>query len=177
LYGYRLRCRTNRACEHFAFVKILERFSRHDTSLTALPRESSRVAGINLVVEGHCFMSFDGAKDQTLCAPAYLAVGKPDCQCCSFYIRTSSPAGRIDASARSEKATEIQAKRQGLLPLGLMKNQTYTAVRPANIPFRRSGLLYRISYGFFIHPESFRGRPADRAGSRTRPGEAWVLKV
>jgi hypothetical protein len=24
-------------------------------------------------------------------------------------------------------------------------------VRPANIPARRSGLLYRISYGFFIH--------------------------
>jgi hypothetical protein len=120
LYGYRFRCRTNRACEHFAYVKILERFSRHETSLTALPRESSRVAGINLVVEGHCFMSFDGAKDQTLCAPAYLAVGKPDCQCCSFYIRTSRPAGRIDAASRSEKAMEIQAKRQGLLPLGFL---------------------------------------------------------
>ena len=89
-----------------------------------------------------------------------------------FLDKKYQKSSAIDASARSEKAMEIQAKRQDLLPLGLMKNQTYTAVRPANIPFRRSGLLYRISYGFFIHPESFRGRPADRAGSRTRPGEA-----
>ena len=42
-----------------------------------------------------------------------------------------------------------------------MKNQTYSAVRPANIPSRRSGLLYRISYGFFIHTPT--GPPIARA--------------
>jgi hypothetical protein len=84
-------------------------------------------------------MSFDRAKDQTLCAPAYLAVGKPDCQCCSFYIRTSRPAGRIDAASRSEKAMEIQAKRQGLLPSVFYEKSNLLGSAPRKHPLPEVG--------------------------------------
>ena len=88
-------------------------------------------------------MSFDRAKDQTLCA--------------------------IDASAHSEKAMEIQAKRQGLLPLGFsIARLTGAAVRPAISPAFEGGAALPDFLWLFHSPRRW---PADRAGHRTRPGE------
>jgi hypothetical protein len=123
----------------------------------ALPRESSRVAGLPLVVECHCFMSFDGAKDQTPCA--------------------------IDASARSEKAMEIQAKRQGLLPYDILYETILLGSAPRKHPLLEVGSalpdflwLFHSPFGRLRaapHPKAFGAGPPIARASAPDPVKFW----
>jgi hypothetical protein len=68
-------------------------------------------------------------------------------------MKSTQKSSLNDASARSEKATEILAKGAGpQCHTVFTANRFRQALCPANIPTFVAGLLCRISNCFFIHP-------------------------
>jgi hypothetical protein len=96
-------------------------------------------------------------------------------RCALGTLRKYQKSSAIDVFARSEKAMEIQVKRQGLLPLVFSTARlTGSAVRPAISPaFEGGAALPDFLWLFHSRPH----RPADRAGSRTPPGEVLGMRV